>query len=106
MAIIAVCNQKGGCGKTTIAINLAQAFVADGSEVLLLDLDPQVSASEWRSRTQALDPPFEVREMEREMERENCSTRRGPCGGSTRSSSSTAHPSTLSPAPRPSGSRT
>ena len=48
MAIIAVCNQKGGCGKTTIAINLAQAFVADGSEVLLLDLDPQVSASEWR----------------------------------------------------------
>ena len=64
MAIIAVCNQKGGCGKTTIAVNLAQAFVTDGSEVLLLDLDPQGSASEWRSRTQA--PAFEVREMERE----------------------------------------
>ena len=44
MAIIAVCNQKGGCGKTTIAINLAQAFVADGCDVLFLDLDPQGSA--------------------------------------------------------------
>ena len=40
MAIIAVCNQKGGCGKTTIAINLAQAYVADGCAVLFLDLDP------------------------------------------------------------------
>ena len=61
-----MCNQKGGCGKTTIAINLAQAFVADGSEVLLLDLDPQGSATDWRSMIRPLDPAFEVREMQRE----------------------------------------
>ena len=49
MAIIAVCNQKGGCGKTTIAINLAQAFVIEGCDVLFLDMDPQGSAADWRS---------------------------------------------------------
>ena len=37
MAIIAVCNQKGGYGKTTIAINLAQAYAADGHDVLFLN---------------------------------------------------------------------
>ena len=65
MTIIAVCNQKGGCGKTTIAINLAQAFVADGWVVLLLDMDAQGSAADWRSIDPGLDPPFQVQEMER-----------------------------------------
>lgn len=65
MPIIAVCNQKGGCGKTTIAINLAQAFVIDGWHVLLLDMDAQGSAADWRSIDPGLDPTFQVQEIER-----------------------------------------
>ena len=52
-------------GKTTITINLAQAFVADGQGVLLVDLDPQGSASDWRSIAPGPAPDFEVQEMER-----------------------------------------
>jgi chromosome partitioning protein len=45
MRVIAIVNQKGGCGKTTSTVNLAGALVADGASVLVVDLDPQAHAT-------------------------------------------------------------
>jgi chromosome partitioning protein len=47
MIVIAVLNQKGGSGKTTIATHLARALQMDGASVVLIDSDPQGSARDW-----------------------------------------------------------
>jgi len=51
--VISVQNPKGGCGKTTIAVNLARAVQLDGFETVILDSDTQGSARDWRARSPA-----------------------------------------------------
>ena len=45
MRVIAIVNQKGGCGKTTSTVNLAGCLAADGFRVLVVDMDPQAHAT-------------------------------------------------------------
>lgn len=45
MRVIAIVNQKGGCGKTTTTVNLAGALAADGNRVLVVDMDPQAHST-------------------------------------------------------------
>ncbi len=47
--VIALVNLKGGCGKSTIAVNLACELAAGGDRVLLLDNDAQGTSSHWLS---------------------------------------------------------
>lgn len=49
MKVIAVLNQKGGSGKTTIATHLARGLQLQGHRVLLVDSDRQGSARDWRA---------------------------------------------------------
>lgn len=45
--IITIAQQKGGAGKTTLAIHLALAWAATGKRVAIVDIDPQASLSTW-----------------------------------------------------------
>jgi chromosome partitioning protein len=59
MRTIALINQKGGVGKTTVALHLATAFQQASAATLILDLDPQASASEWHDAREAELPHVE-----------------------------------------------
>ncbi len=48
MKTVAIVSQKGGVGKTTLALHLAVAAERDGKTTVIIDLDPQASASTWK----------------------------------------------------------
>lgn len=63
--IISFCSLKGGPGKTTLSLHLAHAIAQANKRVLVIDADPQASASDWAAaRDEA--PPFPVVGMARE----------------------------------------
>jgi chromosome partitioning protein len=59
--VIAVANQKGGCGKTTVSVNVAACLSREGYKVLLVDADPQASAMKWRMNREENGLPFLIR---------------------------------------------
>lgn len=63
---VLVANAKGGCGKTTLAINLACQFAREGKTTTLIDHDPQASASDWLKLRNARLPIINGVEAERE----------------------------------------
>ena len=56
MITVAIISQKGGSGKTTIAVHLAVCAERTGKRSAIIDLDPQASALEWVSRRKAESP--------------------------------------------------
>lgn len=63
MHVIAVLNQKGGAGKTTVATHLARAIQLTGADVVLVDSDPQGSVRDWAAVRE--DQPLPVIAIDR-----------------------------------------
>ncbi|HEX2237852.1 MAG TPA: ParA family protein, partial [Gammaproteobacteria bacterium] len=59
MRVVTLLSQKGGTGKTTIALHLAVAAELDGKSTAVIDLDPQQSAALWGD-TRASETPVVV----------------------------------------------
>lgn len=79
MYVIAVLNQKGGAGKTTLATHLARSLQLTGSSVILVDSDPQGSARDWAAVQEdqplpviAIDRPTLERDLSRIAGGQDC----------------------------------
>ena len=54
---VLVLNAKGGCGKTTVATNLACQYATENEQTVLIDYDPQASSTHWlQARPKSLPP--------------------------------------------------
>ncbi len=62
--IISVQNQKGGVGKTTLAVHISYVLSISASKVLLVDPDPQGSSRDWAAARED-EPPFSVVGLDR-----------------------------------------
>jgi chromosome partitioning protein len=59
MRRIIVLNAKGGCGKTTVATNVASSYAIRGFKTALIDYDPQGSAMQWLRARNSAAPPIQ-----------------------------------------------
>jgi chromosome partitioning protein len=57
MRTLAIASSKGGVGKTTLSVHLAEGFARQGHKTLLIDLDPQASATAWLMGLQNIGAP-------------------------------------------------
>lgn len=64
MIVIAVCNTKGGVGKTTLTASLAVRAAKESKRVALVDLDPQASLTAWFERRGAPENPRVLRDVD------------------------------------------
>ena len=69
MKTIAIASQKGGAGKTTIAIHLLVLAMQQGMKVLIIDLDTQGSVSAWWKKRQKNDPDDTIQLVQGQSER-------------------------------------
>jgi len=60
MYVISMLNQKGGVGKTTLTLNVADALARQGLRAMVIDADPQGSALDWSAAREGDAPPFPV----------------------------------------------
>jgi chromosome partitioning protein len=58
--IVALLNQKGGVGKTTLALHLAGAWARQGRRVTVIDADPQGSALDWSEQRAKEGSPLSI----------------------------------------------